>query len=154
MHLNKSGCSFHLATFWFLLSIICSGSYLMTICFSYNKIINALNNLFSLAIYNFSTYLWHVFFFFGRNSPQLAMASSFTRLLVHTQRRTTVGRTPLDEWWARRRDFYLTTHNTHNRQTSMPPGGIRIHNLSRRAAADLRLRPCGHWERHLWHVTW
>jgi hypothetical protein len=25
----------------------------------------------------------------------------------------------------------------------MPPGGIRTHNLSRRAAADLRLRPCG-----------
>ena len=30
----------------------------------------------------------------------------------HTQRRTTVGRTPLDEWSARRRDLYLTTHNT------------------------------------------
>jgi hypothetical protein len=25
----------------------------------------------------------------------------------------TVGRTPLDEWSGRRRDFYLTTHNTH-----------------------------------------
>ena len=29
----------------------------------------------------------------------------------------------------------------------MPPGGIRTHNLSRRAAADLRLRPRGHWDR-------
>jgi hypothetical protein len=27
------------------------------------------------------------------------------------------------------------------------PGGIRAHNLSRRAAADLRLRPHGHWDR-------
>ena len=44
--------------------------------------------------------------------------------LDHTQRRTTVGRTPLDEWSARRRDLYLTTHNTHNRQTSMPPVGV------------------------------
>ena len=35
--------------------------------------------------------------------------------LHHTQRRTTVGRTPLDEWSARRRDLYLTTHNTHNK---------------------------------------
>jgi len=35
--------------------------------------------------------------------------------------RTTVGRTPLDEWSARRRDLYVTTHNTHNRQTSIPP---------------------------------
>jgi len=41
--------------------------------------------------------------------------------LDHTRRRTTVGRTPLDEWSARRRDFYLITHNTHKRQTSMPP---------------------------------
>ena len=37
---------------------------------------------------------------------------------------TPVGRTPLDEWSARRRDLYLTTHNTHNRQTSMPPVGF------------------------------
>jgi len=29
--------------------------------------------------------------------------------LDHTQRRTTFGRTPLDEWSARRRDLYLTT---------------------------------------------
>ena len=48
----------------------------------------------------------------------------FTRFLDHTQRRTTVGRTPLDEWSARRRDLYLTTHNNHNRQTSMPSVGF------------------------------
>jgi len=29
----------------------------------------------------------------------------------------------------------------------MPPGVIRTHNLSRRADADLRLRPRGHWDR-------
>ena len=49
-----------------------------------------------------------------------ALASSFSRFLDHTQRSATVGRTPLDEWSIRRRDLYLTTHNTHNRQTSMP----------------------------------
>jgi len=32
-----------------------------------------------------------------------------------TQWRTTVGRTALDEWSIRRRDLYLTTHNTHNK---------------------------------------
>jgi hypothetical protein len=36
-------------------------------------------------------------------------------------RHTTLSRTPLDEGPARRRDLYLTTHNTHKRQTSMPP---------------------------------
>ena len=60
----------------------------------------------------------------GAAAPTRAMASSFTRLLDHTQRRTTVGRTPLDEWSARRRDLYLTTYNTRNRQTSMPPVGF------------------------------
>jgi hypothetical protein len=44
--------------------------------------------------------------------------------LDHTQRRSTVGRTPLDEWSVRRRDLYLTTHDTHNRQISMPPVGF------------------------------
>jgi hypothetical protein len=39
--------------------------------------------------------------------------------LDHAQRRSTIGRTPLDERSARRRDFYLTTHDTHNRQISM-----------------------------------
>ena len=44
--------------------------------------------------------------------------------LDHTQWRSIVGRTPLEEWSARRRDLYLTTHDTHNRQISMPPVGF------------------------------
>ena len=47
---------------------------------------------------------------------QSAMASSFTRFLDHTQRHTTVGRTPLDEGSARRRDLYQKTHNSHKRE--------------------------------------
>ena len=66
---------------------------------------------------SYCCFLWHC-------GPTRAMASSFFRFLDHTQRRTTVGRTPLYEWSARRRDLYLTTHNTHNRQTSMPPVGF------------------------------
>ena len=61
------------------------------------------------------------FFFLWRCGPTRVMASSLTRFLDHTQRHITSGRTPQDEWSARRRDLYLTTHNTHNRQTSMPP---------------------------------
>ena len=75
------------------------------------------------------------------------MASSFTRFLDHIQRRTTVCRTPVDEWSVRRRDLYLKTQNTHNRQHIHAHGGIRTHSLSRRAAADLRLKPHGHWDR-------
>ena len=39
--------------------------------------------------------------------------------ITHTH--TTVGTTPLDEGSARRRDLYLTAHNTHNREASMSP---------------------------------
>ena len=35
------------------------------------------------------------------------MEHLFLMFLDHTQRRSTVGRTPLDEWSARRRDLYL-----------------------------------------------
>jgi len=72
-----------------------------------------------------SRYTVHsIFFLLWRCDPTRVMASWFLRFLDHTQRRTTVGSTPLDEWSARRRDLYLTTYNTHNRQTSMPPVGF------------------------------
>jgi len=60
-------------------------------------------------------------FFLWRCGLTWSMASSFLKFLDLTQLRITIGRTPLDAWSARRRDLYLTTHNTHNRQTSMPP---------------------------------
>ena len=65
-------------------------------------------------------------------SPQWARARSFTRFLDHTQRRNTVDRVPLPD------------NTRHLQQTSMHPGGIRTHDLSRRAAVDPRLRPPGH----------
>jgi hypothetical protein len=89
------------------------------------------NNYFeSLKYHTFYFYVHtvHFFFFPGAAQPILgvyftalyrALASSRTRLLDHTQRRATVGRTTLNELSVSRRDLYLTTHNTHNRQTSM-----------------------------------
>ena len=53
------------------------------------------------------------FFFLWRCDPTRVMASSFLRFLDHTQRHTTAGRTPLDEWSTHCRDLYLTTHNKH-----------------------------------------
>jgi len=46
----------------------------------------------------------------------------YHRVLTYALVRVTVSRTPLDEWSARRRDLYLTTQNTHKRQTSKSPG--------------------------------
>ena len=46
-------------------------------------------------------------------------------------------------WW----------HTTLTTDKHDAPGGIRTHDLSRRAAADLRLTPCGHWDRRQWHMV-
>ena len=67
------------------------------------------------------------FFVFGATAPppaQWARASSFTRFLDQAQRLTTFGSNPLDEWSARSRDLYLKAHDTHNRETSIPPLGF------------------------------
>ena len=76
-----------------------------------------------------TNYLWVCLsFFLARQRPPSPPVGHglliYEVSISHTLRHTTVGRTPLDEWSARRRDLYLTTHNTHNRQTSMPPVGF------------------------------
>ena len=44
----------------------------------------------------------------------------------------------------------LPDNTQHSQQTNIHDlGGIQTHDLSRRAAADLRLRPRGHWDRHV-----
>jgi len=40
------------------------------------------------------------------------MVTSFYFMMLRLMRHTTLGRTSLDEWSARRRDLYLTTRNT------------------------------------------
>ena len=95
------------------------------------SIIRSLNTVLTATVICHTSYVvclladsQHNFFFLWLCDPTQVVASSFLRFLDHTQRRTTVGRTPLDEWSGRRRDLYLTTHNTHNRQTSITPVGF------------------------------
>jgi hypothetical protein len=79
------------------------------------------------------------------SSSCLLSPCSLLHLITHTHTHThTLGRTPLNEGSACRRDIYLTTHNNHK---SHSPSGIRTRNLSKRAAADRRLRPDGHRDR-------
>ena len=63
------------------------------------------------------------FIFSWHNSPSGPRPPHFRGSMI-TLRHTKHGRTPLDEWSARRRDLYPTTHNTHKRKTSMPPAGF------------------------------
>ena len=81
------------------------------------------------------------FFLFGATAPRWATASSFTRFLDHTQRRAS-------RWMISPSQKPLPDNIQHSQQKDIHDRrGIRTHNLSRRAAVDLRLRPLGHWDR-------
>jgi hypothetical protein len=69
----------------------------------------------------------------------------------HSVTHTTLGRTPLDGWSARRRDLYLTTLI---RDRGPCPGWIRIRISSKRAVADPLLRPRGHQDRKWYSYGW
>jgi hypothetical protein len=63
-----------------------------------------------------------LFIFCGPAARRGLWPLCITRFLYHTHRRTTVVKTPLDEWSARRRDLYLTIHNAHNKHPCPPVG--------------------------------
>jgi hypothetical protein len=74
--------------------------------------------------------------------------SSLCQVFEITPRHTTLDRTPVREWSAHYRYLYLTTHNTHKRQISIPSAGFeptapareRPHtHVSGRAATDISL---------------
>ena len=66
---------------------------------------------------------WHLFFLLWLNSPNGPGPTHYRGFMI-TLRHITLGRIPLDEWSAGRRGLYLTTHNTHNIQKSMPLAGF------------------------------
>jgi hypothetical protein len=63
-----------------------------------------------------------------------------------TLRHTTLGRAPLYEGAAQRKDLYLTTQHSKERDVHAPDG-IRTRNPTKRTAADPRLRVRGHSNR-------
>jgi hypothetical protein len=90
------------------------------------------------------------FFSYGSTAPRgprPPLFFFFRGFAITHIRHTTLGRTPLDEGSARRRDLYLTTQQ-HSQETDIhASGGIRTHDPSKRAAVDPRLRRHGHWDR-------
>jgi len=76
------------------------------------------------------------------------MASSLSRIQI-TFRQTTLGRTPLDEGSARRRDLWQHTTLTGDRYAC---SRIWTHNPSKPAAAEPSLRPRGHYDRPVYSL--
>jgi hypothetical protein len=64
------------------------------------------------------------FIFFLEQQPNVGQGRLMIELSRSRKGQTTVGRTPLDEGSARRRDLYVARHNTRKRQTSMPTAGF------------------------------
>jgi hypothetical protein len=97
--------------------------------------------LYSLIMYQFNG-MKKWCFFLWRCGPTRAMASSFT----HNDASQSVGLLwTIDQLVAETSSWQHTTITTDRHPC---PGGIRNYNLSGRAAADLGLRPRGHWDRH------
>jgi len=97
-----------------------------------------------------STPLWGTcskFFLLWCNSPQRAKASSLSRIHDHTQTHHTQQDSSGRVISQTQRP--LPDNTQHPQQTGIPaPRGIRNQNPSKGAAADTRLRPRGHWDRH------
>ena len=96
--------------------------------------------------------LWYIFppslfFFIWPNSPPVVQGLlihevSRSHSTPHHSRQDSSGRVISSS------QRPLPDNAQHYHQTDIhAPGGIRIHNLSRPAAADLRLRPRGYWDR-------
>ena len=91
---------------------------LATECSPTNPVANQFTEWYAIA-----RLLHDDFFLPWRNSPGGPRPPHYQGFTI-TLRHTTLCKTPLDERSSRRRDLYLTTHNTHFRQISTPPTGF------------------------------
>ena len=67
---------------------------------------------------------WDPIIFLMARQPLLGLGFLYDVSRGHSIRHITLGRTPLDNGLVRHIDLYLTTHNTHKRQTFMSPAGF------------------------------
>jgi hypothetical protein len=84
-----------------------------------------LTNLLQVMNSNINSAVFSQYFFNGLTAPSGPGPPHYRGFKI-TLRYTTLGTTLLEECSAHHRDLYLTTHNTHKRQTYVPPIGIEI----------------------------
>jgi len=69
--------------------------------------------------------------------PSAGLSLLILWCLYHTQRRTTVGGTPLGVCSAYRKEFYIIIHNIHKWQTALTPAEFE-HAISQQANVRIR----------------
>ena len=80
------------------------------------------------------------------DSPYCATVSFVSKLHYHTQEHHTREDSSARVIGPSQRP--LTENKQHSQETNIhAPGGIRTRNSNKRASADPRLRPRGHWDR-------
>jgi hypothetical protein len=118
-------------------SCLLSPTYLLRTLFSENQ--NSAN-FSNTCLMHIDETIWIVIF---PVRSQLEYRAPFgVSVITYTK---THDRTPLDEWSARRRGLYL--HRRTQQTNIHAASGIRSRDPSNQPAADLRLRPRGHWDR-------
>jgi hypothetical protein len=98
-------------------------------------------------IYLFIKFNNYIFFLVWHIIPTHCRCRLLLLHLITFSDTFTIGRTPLDEGSACRRNLYLSTHNIYKRQISMTPARAEPRNSSKLTSAVPRLRPLGHWDR-------
>ena len=89
-----------------------------------------------------------LFFFSWRDSPLVGLGLLISRGLFFQITHNAISQSVGLPWTSDQLVAETSTWQHTTLTTDIhAPGGIRTHDLSRRAAVDLRLRPRGHWER-------
>jgi hypothetical protein len=114
-------------------------------CACNDLLLRGVSGIVSHFLYDYSSFF--VFYFvFGATTPKWARASSFTRrshTTTHHSRYDSYGRVISSSHRP------LPDNTQHSQQTDIRVlCEIRTHDLNRRAAADLHLRPRGYWDRN------
>jgi hypothetical protein len=83
-------------------------------------------------------------FFYGAKSPSGPGPPHYRGFTINL-RHNTLSLTPMDLWSSRCRDLYLTTHNNHQRQTSVALAGFKPTTMASQQPQTC-LRQPSHWD--------
>jgi hypothetical protein len=107
-----------------------------------------------LILYILLSEIIYLFFFFLRTFITAEVFLNHLGFLDHIRLTNTVGLLWTSYEPVAEASTYTRQHNIETQETNIHAlSGIRTCDPSNQAAADLRLRPCGYWGRHLCILT-